>query len=337
MNELIASICLFAGCGLFIAKRLLRYLHVFQLEEYKSGRFLTWLWKNHSFDKRGSLIALLAVITTVWSENVLIPSACAAVALALYAGFEPDPRRLAKVPLKFTERAHRIYQTAAAFLIFLELILFALFADDLPLLWATQILVMQTIPLFLTLACICLQPDENRRQQAFIDEAKAILKRVDPYIIGITGSYGKTSTKEALGQILQVTLGPTFWTEKSINTVMGITRAIREQLKKGTRFGVIEMGAYVQGSIDKLCALTPPHAAIITSVGVAHLERFGSEETILKAKSELAQNVPYEGILVCNGDNVGARRIAQENPKKTRLPLRVQKRTGCFGCVDFEL
>jgi UDP-N-acetylmuramoyl-tripeptide--D-alanyl-D-alanine ligase len=97
---------------------------------------------------------------------------------------------------------------------------------------------------------------------------------------------------------------------------MGVTREIRTLLRKSARYAVIEMGAYGQGSVKRLCGLTPPHAGIITGIGIAHLDRFGNQETIRQAKGELAQAIPDDGILVCNGDNIGTRRIAKENPKK---------------------
>jgi UDP-N-acetylmuramoyl-tripeptide--D-alanyl-D-alanine ligase len=90
-------------------------------------------------------------------------------------------------------------------------------------------------------------------------------------------------------------------------------------MRPGTEYAVIEMGAYGKGSIGRLCRFTPPQAGIITCVGTAHLERFKSEEVIYQTKSELAKSIPPDGILVCNGDNSGARRAAQEYPKRVTL------------------
>jgi UDP-N-acetylmuramoyl-tripeptide--D-alanyl-D-alanine ligase len=92
---------------------------------------------------------------------------------------------------------------------------------------------------------------------------------------------------------------------------MGVTRHIREDLVVGHRFMVVEMGAFKTGSIRRLCELTPPSAGLITAVGDMHLERFGSTEEIVRAKSELAQAIPEGGILVVNADSPGALRIGQ--------------------------
>jgi UDP-N-acetylmuramoyl-tripeptide--D-alanyl-D-alanine ligase len=92
---------------------------------------------------------------------------------------------------------------------------------------------------------------------------------------------------------------------------MGITRHIREELVFGHRYMVVEMGAFKTGSIRRLCQLTPPSAGIVTAVGDMHLERFGSLEEIVRAKSELAQAIPAGGWLVANADSPGALQIAQ--------------------------
>jgi len=76
---------------------------------------------------------------------------------------------------------------------------------------------------------------------------------------------------------------------------MGVTRHIREELVFGHQFMVVEMGAFKTGSIQRLCQLTPPAAGIITAVGDMHLERFGSADEIVRAKTELASAVPAGG------------------------------------------
>jgi UDP-N-acetylmuramoyl-tripeptide--D-alanyl-D-alanine ligase len=113
-----------------------------------------------------------------------------------------------------------------------------------------------------------------------------------------------------LAHILQYK-GPTLAASGSINTLMGVTRHIREELVPGHRFMVVEMGAFKTGSIKRMCELTPPAAALITAVGDMHLERFGSVDAIVKAKGELAEALPPGGLLVVNADSPGALRIAR--------------------------
>jgi len=113
-------------------------------------------------------------------------------------------------------------------------------------------------------------------------------------VLAITGSYGKTSTKHILAHILS-SMGPTLATPGSVNTVMGVTRIIRETLKEKHRYFIVEMGAYGPGSIKKLCQLTPPNLGIITGVGLAHFERFKSIRTVFKSKFEMANNLNAKG------------------------------------------
>ena len=221
-----------------------------------------------------------------------------------------------------TERAKRIYRLACAgcSVALLGLVLVAYHAEwrlSLPFCLA-YVAFVQSLPLFLVAANLCLLPGETKRQARFLSEAKSILASVRPYVVGITGSYGKTSTKMILGEMMSAVY-PTFWPAKSINTPMGITRAIREGMKPQHRYAVIEMGAYQRGSIKRLCDLTPPQAGIVTAVGIMHLERFLAAENVFLAKSELAQAIPQDGILVCNGDDELARRMATEQRKKRTL------------------
>jgi UDP-N-acetylmuramoyl-tripeptide--D-alanyl-D-alanine ligase len=99
----------------------------------------------------------------------------------------------------------------------------------------------------------------------------------------------------------------------------------------------MEMGAYNIGSIKKLCDFTPPKAALVTAVGIMHLERFGSPENVYVAKSELAQAVPADGILVCNGDNPGARRMAKEYDKETTYLYGLDPSSGPLDCYATDI
>ena len=146
-------------------------------------------------------------------------------------------------------------------------------------------------------------------QRAYEADARRRLALVAPVVVGITGSYGKSSTKAILAHILQYE-APTLAAAGSVNTLMGLTRHIREELVFGHRFMVVEMGAFGVGSIRRLCQLVPPSAGLITAVGDMHLERFGSTDAIVKAKGELAEALPPGGLLVVNADSPGALRIA---------------------------
>ena len=211
-------------------------------------------------------------------------------AFCFFSGFirAPDPRTRSKKKLVLTARAVRIL--FPALLVWLVFVLpFIALSNPFFL-----IIPVQVLPLLLVLSNLLNQPYEKAVQKKFYDEAVAKLSDVKPTIIGITGSYGKTSVKHILGHILK-SAAPTLITPGSVNTVMGITRIIREQMEPNTKFFVVEMGAYGPGSIARLCALTPPDAAIIIAIGQAHYERFKTLETVAAAKFELAQDTLSRG------------------------------------------
>jgi UDP-N-acetylmuramoyl-tripeptide--D-alanyl-D-alanine ligase len=182
-----------------------------------------------------------------------------------------------------------------------------------------SIVMMQILPIFIVLSNYLLSFNEKRLQNYFLTDAKRILQKYKPYTIGITGSYGKTSTKVILHEILNQTLGPTISPVKSINTLMGVTAYIRNNLKLFHKYAIIEMGAYSTGSISKLCDLIPPDSGIVTRVGIMHLERYGTVEKIFQAKSELPQAIPSNGIIVCNGDDPYCRKMVKNHSKKVTL------------------
>jgi UDP-N-acetylmuramoyl-tripeptide--D-alanyl-D-alanine ligase len=349
---------LIGGVTIFGWRRLLSYLRYFQQEEYNEARFRTWLEEKGAGDTRGTAITITAALcasllaSQAWTFVIALVTVSALLFTVLWV--EEDPRTSGKLPLKMTQRASKIVWCAFALFGFFNAILLYFSWISLPGGCASQCititpwyaftltalfssLLIRVVPEYLIIANKALAPAEHRLQQHYISDAKRILRDVNPYVIGITGSYGKTGAKAALGELLPQCVGPTFWPKKSINTVMGITRDIRERLKPHHAYAVIEMGAYGIGSITKLCALTPPKAAIVTAVGIMHLERFGSEENVYLAKSEIAQAVSDDGVLVCNGDNPGARRMAQQHTKATTLLYGLDPSSGHLDCYATDI
>ena len=118
-------------------------------------------------------------------------------------------------------------------------------------------------------------------------------------IVGITGSYSKTTTKNTLHQILKND-NEIFSTKESFNNRLGIAKAINEDLKPSDEIAIIEMGTYGIGEIREICSWVRPHIAVITGVAPVHLERMKNLENILDAKSEI---VELTGSVVINGDD----------------------------------
>ena len=121
-------------------------------------------------------------------------------------------------------------------------------------------------------------------------------------IIGITGSYGKTSSKRILADVLNIKYNA-LPTPKSLNTYNGLIMTVNNYMDKFTEVFIAEMGAYVKGEIAGLCRLVKPKYGILTTIGTAHLETFGSQENIQKGKFELIESLPSDGFGILNGDD----------------------------------
>ena len=146
-------------------------------------------------------------------------------------------------------------------------------------------------------------PVEALVRNRYLNEAKEILRdHKDLIKIGITGSYGKTSTKN----IMQAMISEQFYslmTPASYNTPMGITRTIREMLKPVYQVFVCEMGADHVGDIEELMNFVHPTIGVVTSIGPQHLNTFGSQENITKEKMKMIEMLPADGFGILNYDN----------------------------------
>lgn len=137
----------------------------------------------------------------------------------------------------------------------------------------------------------------------YIKEAKNIIKEhKNLKVIGITGSYGKTSTKNIIYSILKEKYS-TVMTPKSYNTTLGVTKTIREEIKPYTEVFVCEMGASRIGDISEICRIVKPDISVITSIGVQHLSTFKKIENIIKEKFNIVKMSKEKSIAVLNVDN----------------------------------
>lgn len=134
---------------------------------------------------------------------------------------------------------------------------------------------------------------------------RAIRKRAafkDLIVVGITGSYGKTSTKEFLSTILSEKF-KVLKTKEHQNSEVGVSQCILNELKPEHQVFVVEMGAYNRGGIKLLSDIAKPKIGILTGINEQHLASFGSEGNIIQGKYELIESLPKDGIAIFNGDN----------------------------------
>jgi UDP-N-acetylmuramoyl-tripeptide--D-alanyl-D-alanine ligase len=148
------------------------------------------------------------------------------------------------------------------------------------------------------------------------------MAEIQPKVIGVTGSYGKTTTKAFITDVLNGRYR-VYATPKSYNTVMGVCLAINTDLADdySVDYFVVEMGAYVEGEIKRIADVTPPVISVVVEVGPQHLERFGTLENTAKAKYEIIEALPVDGLGVFNWDNPYVRAMYERGYPDKRIAV----------------
>ena len=288
-----------------VRQRFEGWLYLLQLDEYQPAQLahtaLRRLRSNWRWQLGLALAALVLAAAAAWPGDSSRFFYLLLATLLPWGTNRPFGKR---GELRWTARARRLAIAGAA------LTTIALFLS----LWSgwPGAVVIAGIDLVLVAAFAAavgiLSPDELRRRRRYMRQAELRLRAVAPVVVGVTGSYGKTTTKLFLRQLLDSPETPCFATPASFNTTLGVCRAINDELRPEHRFAIVEMGAYRPGEIAEICSFTHPQVGIVTAVGVMHLERFGSRQKIAEAKSELLAALPATGVAVIPGD-VGEREL----------------------------
>ena len=222
-----------------------------------------------------------------------------------------------KIKLHFTPRAIRLF--IAEILIAAAVIIasFLLTKNPLCIVVSEIVLIICSFAVIM-LANLCVAPIEKALCRWYINDARKKLQQHDSLIkIAITGSYGKTSVKHFLYDILSEKYS-VLMTPGSFNTPLGVTRTIREQLQPIHEVFIAEMGAKQTGDIQEICDIVKPKYGILTSVGLQHLETFGSFENVKKTKLEIIAALPSEGVGYVNFDNLSSADIPGETKAEIR-------------------
>lgn len=303
-----------------LAGRQHRLLHLFQLEHYEPARLLLWLRRRGELFQWREPIGLGALYAAAvadlaagasWFAGALLLASTPVAALGVR-----ELRREAVKPLVFTDRARRLFALALAPAVLLTLAAVAVAivgvsTAALAVLLALALMLLVGAPWVLLAANRALAPVQARINRRFLERARRSLADCSPLVIGITGSYGKTTTKFCVGAVLAEDRS-TLVTPESYNSFLGVTRTINEQLEPHHEAFVVEMGMFRRGDISELCELVHPKIGVITAIGPMHLERLGSIEAIAQAKAELLHALPEDGHFVTNADDARCLRIASE-------------------------
>lgn len=329
MNAL--SIVILSLCGVYMLLNFKHDIHMLQQNSYRPVRYWRWLMGG-DMSSIWRLVDVAMVFLLLASNLLPFQVASLLIAFVCVAKCFLILRQKFKKPLVFTKRVWRIYIVTGALAI----------GATLPVAICTAgrqygayhgfqitlfiILAVCIVSWLLVMAALLiLMPIENRINARYRHEAEGILRSIPGLkVIGVTGSYGKTSTKHYLQRILSEQY-ETLMTPGSYNTPMGVIRTVREMMKPYTEVFICEMGAKQPGDVREICEMVRPTAGIITAVGPMHLETFKSIENVQSTKFELADAIPSDGFVVVNNDfeycanrpvnNTECIRYASSNPK----------------------
>jgi UDP-N-acetylmuramoyl-tripeptide--D-alanyl-D-alanine ligase len=175
------------------------------------------------------------------------------------------------------------------------------------------------IPFFILVAGNITKPVELNIQNGFKKQARIKLASMPHLkVIAITGSYGKTSIKFMIKDLLKERYSVCF-TPGSFNTPMGICKVINNDLQAHHQVLILEMGARYAGNIQELCDIAQPDVSIVSNVGLAHLETFGSQEIIAKEKGTIVDNLDAGGVCVLNADDPKVINMGKERSEISRI------------------
>ena len=209
-----------------------------------------------------------------------------------------------KIPLAYTKRVKRLHFTLFLLYGLVCYFLTRKYSENIISLYYLVIALMVYFE-FITIyiANIINQPVEKLINKYYWVKAHNSLKNMKGMeVIGITGSYGKTTTKNVISEILNVKYNA-FPTPRNFNTVAGLCNTVNNYLDKFNDYFIAEMGANHVHEIGQECKLVEPKYGVLTTIGVAHLETFGSMENIENTKFELIESLPSDGLGILNGDD----------------------------------
>lgn len=306
--------CLTAAAFNFVVQAVY-FTHMLQLNSYRPERYRKWCRDHDEQLVNVKHLIPFLCIPAMWLQGKVDESILygAATVILLFTALLNFPKK-AKKPLVVTPRVWRLF--IAQFLILALVVVSCVFmsaqrAIGIVGLFSIIVWLWTGVAAYITL------PLENRIAKGFVDDAARILKEhKNLIVIGITGSYGKTSVKNFLHALLSVKYN-TLMTPGSYNTTMGVVRTVREMLRPSHEIFLAEMGAKQAGDIKEICDLVHPQYGIISSIGEQHLETFKTVENIIATKFELADALPQDGIAFLNTDNVYIRERAVAVPTVT--------------------
>ena len=325
------------------------FLHVYQQVGYKHNEYWEWLrrnWGDKVIPSDLALYNILLFVLVLGLDWIKIDLTNSATTIALFVwGFywfnniKEYKTKKVKKPLIFTSRIKRLIVPLLVLVAFLPVVFtFWSYTGIIPFFWlmpATYdpgflsfevvllvfgwLITAILIPFYLLVAGNMAKPIELNIQNRFKKQARQKLVSMPHLkIIAITGSYGKTSIKFMIKDLLKERYSVCF-TPGSFNTPMGICKVINNDLQAHHQVLILEMGARYAGNIQELCDIAKPDVSIVSNVGLAHLETFGSQKIIAKEKGTIVDNLDAGGVCVLNADDPRVIDMGKGRPEISRI------------------
>ncbi len=301
-----------------------RDLMMMQQNSYRIERYRRWLAASGDTASLPRLLGLcvLGASLATFSSPVWGMMLTAAFSIGCYGWLYT---RKYKKPLVMTKRAWRIIGAAVFLALITVFVVLCLVADSVDARFCaaafTCLAIYCASHMYMIAAVWILKPVEHYINRGYYRDTQRILNSMPGLkVVGITGSYGKTSTKHFLTRILAEKY-EVLMTPGSFNTTMGVIRTVREYMKPYTEVFVCEMGAKQPGDIKEICDLVHPEIGVVTAVGPQHLESFGSIENVQRTKFELVDSLPSDGLAVVNDDFRYAASRAVDNVECVRYSV----------------
>lgn len=286
-----------------------KIFQVFQQNRYnEANHYLRWIYNNLSkvFYTYDLIFIPLYIIVLILEKLSLTNYALYIIYIVyifvIYFYIKNSKKSQLKQPLVYTRRVKRLYVTFLL-IYFLAIYFLTTLNISFSLLYLLCSILVYISFIIIFIANLINIPIEKIFNYYYWHKAHTkILNMSNTKVIGITGSYGKTSSKNILNEILNIKY-TSFETPKNYNTVNGLCNTINNYLDKFNDFFIAEMGAVKVDDIKKCCKLVKPKFGILTTIGLAHLETFGTKEKIENEKFQLIESLPSDGLGILNGDD----------------------------------
>lgn len=330
-------ILLYVIFWIFFCDIKLRYfMHMLQIEGYKNHNYIEWLkeYKSKVYTKYDKFYLVINIVfalgifllNSFTSLHYLIVGSIFLATTIIFLIISKSKKYEAKKPLVFTQRAKRLYMMILAVLLLGLVITFVILyfivgnnVNNIALIALILTLMYYFSAYYIYIGNYFVSPIEKKINQSFYNLAYNKIRNMKNITsVGITGSYGKTSTKFLTSTILKEKFN-VLTTPDSYNTPMGLSKVINNDLNDEHEIFVAELGATKLGDIEEVANLTNPKIGIITSIGPCHLESFKSIENIMRTKYELIDALPDDGTAIFNYDNDYVKKLADKTFKEKIL------------------